>query len=794
MINLDEALATALRHHQAGRLQEAEPVYQQILKADPNHVDALNLLGVLALQRGDSERAIECIAGAIRRDGSQAPFHNNLGNALRSRGQLAAAIDSYQRALQLRPNYPEAHNNLGIALAEQGQFPGAIAAYQRALELRPNNAAAHNNLGVALRFQGQLAGAIASYQRAVQLRPDYAEAHNNLGNALRAQGELAPAIASYQRALQLRPNYADAHNNLGIALGEQGQLAPAIASYQPAFQLGPNHAEAHNNRGIALWSQGELAGAIAAYQRALQLRPDYADAHNNLGIALAEQGEHALAVASFQRALQLRPDYAEAYKNLGLALEEQGELAAAVVSYQRALEVRPDYAEGHIGLGTTLLAQGDCEGALATFVRALALKPDHAGAHSSALFCRQYRPGVTCGALAQAHAAWNERHAAPLRAARAPHDNDRDPLRRLRLGFLSPDFRRHPVGYFLIQALEKLDRDQCEIVCYRDRFINDDLSLRFQAAATVWRDVGGLSDTALAEMLRDDRIDILFDLAGHSAHNRLLVFARKPAPIQITWIGYEGTTGLETIDFILADRYTIPPGQEAWYREQVLRMPEGYVCYDPPEPSPAVAPLAALRNGYIRFGSFNNLAKISPEVVAVWAKVLGRVRDSRLRLKYKGLGDALVRGRYLDLFATCGVDPSRVELTPPSGHAEYLAGYGEIDIALDPFPFGGGITTCDALWMGVPVITCPGETFASRHSLSHLWNAGLRETIAASTEEYVELAVSLAGDLPGLARLRAGLRPRLAASPLCDGERFAGNLMQVLRGAWRQWCQEEPAP
>jgi predicted O-linked N-acetylglucosamine transferase (SPINDLY family) len=318
------------------------------------------------------------------------------------------------------------------------------------------------------------------------------------------------------------------------------------------------------------------------------------------------------------------------------------------------------------------------------------------------------------------------------------------------------------------------------------------LTLRFQAAATEWRDIRGLNDQRLAEMIRADRIDILFDLAGHTAHNRLLVFARRPAPVQITWIGYEGTTGLEAIDYLLADRYTIPPGQEVFYRERVLRMPDGYVCYDPPQTAPEAPPLPAVKHSYIRFGSFNNLAKINPQVVEVWARVLIRVPGCRLVLKYRGLGDEAVCRRYRDLFRACGADPSRVELTPPSAHADYLAAYREVDIALDPFPFGGGITTCDALWMGVPVITYPGETFAGRHSLSHLANVGLTETIATTMEEYVELTVSLASDLARLSSLRAGLRERMAASPLCDGKRFAANLMRVVRDAWREWCQKGP--
>ena len=296
-----------------------------------------------------------------------------------------------------------------------------------------------------------------------------------------------------------------------------------------------------------------------------------------------------------------------------------------------------------------------------------------------------------------------------------------------------------------------------------------------------------MSDQRLAEQIQADRIDILFDLAGHTAHNRLLVFARKPAPIQITWIGYEGTTGLAAMDYLLADRHVVPQGTEQNYRERVLRMPDGYLCYDPPEAAPSVGPLPSSTKGYATFCSFSNPAKITPEVVTVWAEILHRAPTARLILKYQGMDDQAVKRRYLDLFAAQGVEPQRLEMLPSSSYAEYLATYHQVDIALDPFPFSGSATTCEALWMGVPVITCPGKTFASRHALSHLWNVGLTETIARDREEYVELAVSLVRDLPRLATLRAGLRQRMAASPLCDGKRFANNLALLLQGVWEQW-------
>jgi predicted O-linked N-acetylglucosamine transferase (SPINDLY family) len=367
-----------------------------------------------------------------------------------------------------------------------------------------------------------------------------------------------------------------------------------------------------------------------------------------------------------------------------------------------------------------------------------------------------------------------------------------DPQRRLRLGFVSPDFWRHPVGYFLIRVLENLDRERFEIVCYSDRAVPDAMTARFQRAAARWRETRRMGDEPLAEQIRADRIDILFDLAGHTAENRLLVFARKPAPIQITWAGYVGTTGLEAMDYLLADRWEVPPEAEPYYAERVLRMPDGYVCYDPPAYAPRVGPLPAGGTGAhpgVTFGSFNHPLKFTPRVVACWARILHRLPQARLVLKYRGLDDPDAQARLWKLFAGEGIAARRVELSGGCSHDEFLGWYNRIDIALDPFPYGGGLTTCEALWMGVPVVTCPGETFASRHSLSHLSNVGLKETIARDLDEYVALAVSLAEDLPRLAALRAGLRERMARSPLCDGKRFAANLAELLRRVWREWVE-----
>ncbi len=835
-----EALAHAKSLHRAGRLQAAEPIYRQILEADPAHAEAYYLLGALCQGVGKHDEAVANLRQAARLKPEHAESHNHLGialtgigkqeeaiasfeQALRARpdfadaqknlrralagrhneeglslaeqGKLDEAVICFRRALELKPDYPQAHGNLGNAFKEQGKLSEAVTCYQRVLEILPDSVEAHNNLGNACKDQGKLDEAVACYRRALEFKPDYAEAYNNLGNALRDQGnlekaaicyrralelksdsadghknlgnvlkdlgKLEEAIACYRRALALNPDNAGTHNNLGTALKDQGKLDEAVGCCRRALELKPDFAEAHNNLGTALHNQGKLDEAVAYYRRAVELKLDFADAHNTLGVALNEKGnlDEALdccrralelkpgfveancnlglalqnqgnfdeAIACYRRALELKPDYALSHNNLGIALQNQGKLGEAIVCHRRALELKPDYALAHNNLGNALKDQGKLEEAVIGYRRALELKPDFTKAHSNLLYAIQYCANVTPAALAEAHAVYDRQHTAALtstelagRLRSGSECGEQHAMydRRLRLGFVSPDLGRHPVGYFLVRVLENLSHPlsltareamQIETICYSDRIGKDSLTNRIQAAANQWRDVRGMSDERLAEQIRADRIDILFDLAGHTARNRLLVFARKPAPIQITWIGYEGTTGLAAMDYVLADSQTVPDGSEQYYRERVLRMPDGYLCYDPPAAAPTVGPLPSAISGYSTFASFNNPAKITPDVVAVWAKILCRAPTARLVLKYRGLGDETVKRRYRDLFAAHNVAPQRLELLPASSYSDYLATYHQVDVVLDPFPFSGGTTTCEALWMGVPVITCPGR-------------------------------------------------------------------------------------
>jgi predicted O-linked N-acetylglucosamine transferase (SPINDLY family) len=762
------------------RFDKAVACYRRALELNPNNAEAHSNLGVALQSLGDRATAEACFRRALKHNPDYPEAHSNLGNVLQALGKPAEALACHQRAAQLKPDHAEAHHGIGAAFKDLGRLDESIAAYRRALELREQAPETHNNLGVVLRDSGRIEEAASAYRRALELKPDYAEAHTNLGNALRELGQLDEAIACHQRALELKPDFAEALNNLGNALKDQAQLPQAIACYERAQELAPQLAETPHSLGSALREQGKLAEAIACYRRALALKPDFADAHNSLGIGMQEQGQMSDAMVCFQRALQLQPDMADAHNNLANVLRDAAQYTAAIGYYQRALQLRPDMHEAHNNLGNILKDQGKLDEALASYRRALEIKPDFSDVHSNLIFSLNYCLGITLAELAEAHAEFDRRHALPLPSPPAPLAEGEG--RRLRLGFLSPDFCHHPVGFFLIRTLENLDRSKVEIVGYNDRGPKDSMTARFQATAALWRDVLGWNHQRLAAQIRDDRIDILFDLAGHTARNRMLTFVRKPAPIQITWIGYEGTTGLSAIDYLLADRHMVPEQAEVHYREKVLRLPDCYLCYDPPEDAPPVSPLPALRSGHVTFASCNNLAKINAEVVSLWAEILRRVPQSKLLLKYRGLEDDALRNRYLDLFVGQGVAAERLEIEGWSPLRDLLARHAAIDVALDPFPFAGGVTTCNALWMGVPVVTRPGETFASRHALSYLSTIGMTETIAGSREEYVEIAVGLAGDLPRLAEIRAGLRQRMAASPLCDGKRFARQFLEVLRG------------
>ena len=671
-------------------------------------------------------------------------------------GRLAEGEALYRQILAVEPRHPDALHLLGVIAQQVGRHDVAVDLIRQAIGRNPDNPAMHSNLGAALRASGRLDEAIVAYRRALELQPGYSDAHNNLGNALRDMGRLDEAIGCYHRALEWKPDNAEAHNNLGIAMRDKGRLDEAIRSCRRALELKPGYADAHNNLGAAMADQGQFREAILVFQRALELKPDSTDTHCNLGNALKDQGLLPEAIAAYRRALALRPAYAEAHNNLGNAFKEEARLDEMMECYRKAVE----------------------------------LKPSDAILRSNLAYGTLFHPGYDARALRAECAAWEALHGEPRRQWIRPHANARDPERRLRVGYVSANFTRHVICHFLLPLLEGHDHAAFEIFCYASVKVPDAITARMKKNADVWRDVLGVAEEALAERIREDQIDILVDLTQHMGDNRLPVFARKPAPVQVAWLGYPGSTGLTTMDYRFTDARMEPEGA-AWSEsvETPVRLPDSWFCFDPIDEYPEPGVLPAERAGYVTFGCLNAFCKVNDAVLERWAVVLRAVENSRLLLRCpQGAAQARVR----EFFASRGIAAERVDLfawTPT--RAEFLKLFARMDIALDPFPYNGGTTTCEALWMGVPVLTLPGEGIVSRIGLSILSACGLPEFVAHTEEEYVRLAASLASDLPRLAELRATLRGRMKASAFMDGPRFAKNVEHAYRGMWRAWCAKQ---
>jgi predicted O-linked N-acetylglucosamine transferase (SPINDLY family) len=714
---VEKNLKLAMEHLHAGRLSEAENLYQSILSVEPRHPVALHLLGLIS-------------------------------HRMRRYGQ---AVELIQRALAIAPNWPEALFNLAIVLKDAGRIDESIAAAQQA----------------------------------ILLKADYPEALGNLGNLFSARGRHREAIEAYRRVVNLRPGWHEAHSNLGVAFRQDRQIDPAISAFRTAISLNDGHPETFNNLGNALRDKGQLNESIAAYQKAIALRADFPEAVNNLGAALKDAGNFSGAIGAFRRAIALLPGFSQAWNNLGVSLDKNGELDRAITAYQKAIAINADYAEAWHNLGNALKDQGRLNESIAAYRRAIAINPGFLEAHNNLVYLLHFHPAYDAEAIADELGYWKERHADPLSKPAELQCRDIASTGRLRIGYVSPDFCQHPVGRFLLPLLANHNRDQFEIIAYSHGKYHDGVTEELRRCTDTWRDISSLTDDEAADLIRRDRIDILIDLTMHMAHNRLLLFARRCAPVQATYLAYCSTTGLDTIDFRISDPHLDAPGSDtSVYSEKTIRLPETYWCYQPGNSSPEVNGLPAGENGPITFGCLNNFAKICRPVIETWASLLRTVPDSQLLLSARPGGH---RARLLAEFHQLGIDPSRVTFSDKLALPAYFRLYHRIDIALDTFPYAGGTTTFDALWMGVPVVSLAGNTAVGRGGLSILTNIGLPEQVATSTGEYVQIAVGLAADRAWLGELRRTLRARMQESPLLDTRRFAGNFEQ----ACRQMCAQE---
>ena len=676
----------------------------------------------------------------------------------------------------------------GLRLHQTGQLDAAATHYRRALQAAPNHADALYLLGRVEHQLGHFDAAADLLRKAIQVDPREATFHNNLGEALRAAGNLTAAVAAYRAALEFQPAYALAQHNLALALHGLGDVAASEAAFRAALQLNPDFAEALHNFGVFLREQNRPADAIDAWQRAATIRPIDPSLQFRLGNALWQSGCVEEAGAAFAQVVTLEPNHSAAHLNLGVIHHQRQSLDEAVQHTELALSLRPDWALAHGYLASYLHARGEIEAAMPHYTRAVEISPDDLTLHGNLAHAMNYVPGLDAQSIFEEHVRWAKRHTDPLKPEAIDRLIDRSPNRRLRVGYVSPYFREHSVSVFTEPLLAVHDHEAFEIVCYSDVPTPDEATERFRAAADVWHETAGWSDATLAKRIAADRIDILVDLTGYLAGNRLLAFARRPAPIQVTYIGYQNTTGMAAMDYRLTDAHADPPGPaDRLHTERLVRLPDTFFCYRPMPEAPHANSLPAATTGQVTFASFNKYPKVNSAVLDAWARVLAAVPDARM-LILENVTDAM-RRRTLDAFAAAGVAAERVRFEPKRSRAEYLRLHHEVDVALDAFPFNGHTTTCESLWMGVPVVMLEGSTYVTRFGGTALRHVGCDDLIATSIDQYVETAVRLAGDVARLTELRGTLRARMAASPLLDHRRFARNVETAYRQMWQDFCR-----
>ncbi|MBI3839900.1 MAG: tetratricopeptide repeat protein [Planctomycetia bacterium] len=821
MVNVDEAMASGDRHLQAGQFAEAEKIYRRIVQVEPRNALALNQLGLLALRTRQFGAAAQWFETAIRHHPAQAAFHANLGEAYRHMQKLHEAISCYRAAVKVQPGFAQFHVNLATLYVAAGKSTEAIASLRTALELNSEDVHARAQLGRVLHEQRLLGEAETCFRRVVRSMPASSEAHFELGSVLQAQGKLDEAAACYRTALELRPDYPAAHNNLGNILRDQGSLAAAAGHYQAAVTAAPGLAEAHVNLGALFQRRGELDNANVAFRAALQADPNLLAARYALGGLLLRQEKFAQAAACYHEVLRIVPHSVRAQVGLGSVFQAQGSLDAAIACYQKVIRFESDHAAAnnelganrdrssgggdaideaaggidldasfavaHNNLGVLLRAVGRLDEAITHHRTAVRLYPNGAAHHSNLLYALNYDPAYDAATIFAEHRAWAQRHADPLTAASPPHLNDRTRDRRLRVGYVSPNFRAQAVNFFSEPILASHDHQQFEVFCYSDVKREDEITQRLKGYADHWRNIVWQSHQEASDLVRRDEIDILVDLTGHISGNRLLLFARKPAPLQVTYIGYQNTTGMKAMDYRLTDAWSDPAGEtDAYYTEQLVRLPRSFFCYMPPSDAPDIAPLPLESNGHVTFGSFNDFTKVSLHALDAWARLLLGVPRSRLIVLAYTID--LLKDHLYGTLGRHGIDPDRIEVIAQQPHRQYLDLIQRVDIALDPFPFNGHTTTCDCLWLGIPVVTLSGQTYASRFGGSGLVTLGLTDLVAHTTDDYVQTAAGLAADIERLKQLRGSLRERMAGSPLVDFASFTRNLEAEYRRMWVRWC------
>lgn len=825
----DALIDTGLQRLHDGDSAGAEAQFREVLQLQPENSEALGLLGVSLFKQDQKPAARDALQKAVDLDPSNADSHFNLAEVLAALDEPKAAEASYLRCAQEDPSHPTAWRRLAEMRARAKDHKGAAEAGERALEQTPDDVdlmfwvsqqmivagrvpdaavllrsatkLAPDNLKLevlqfnAAIFENDADGAVEHIERAAKLGADDKQvllARFLLYNRLRRYKDAADAGGEYIKKF---PEDADAHYTLGCAfeqLGEHGGAALAFARY---IELQPERAVGYARLGLVLLHIGHLKDAETQLRKAIELQSDLFPAHMHLSFVLERiPGRLPEAIDAIRKALEIQPKSGEATSWLASMLAKQGKHTEAAQTFRQALELDPKNIAALVGYGGLLAAQGRIELAWENFEKAWAIAPTKAFIRATALFFSNAHPALTQDQIFSLHQHW-----ASLMHQEKPHiftswDNDLAPDRVLRIGYLSPDLRSHSVAYFLEPILASHDKSAVEVFVYDNTPISDQISVHLHSLVKHWhRIVGGGADR-VADMIREHQIDILVDLAGHTADSRLDVFARHPAPVQVNYLGYPNTTGLHEIEYRFTDEIADPVGSDTYHTEQLLRLDGGFLCFRPPPPAPDIVPLPAGESGPITFASFNAVHKINKKLVAIWSAVLRSLPGSTLLLKSSGLADPETRAALLENFITEQIDESRIVFVERTlGYYDHLQIYNRCDIALDTFPYNGTTTTCEALWMGLPVITLAGDRHSARVSMSILTRLGLNELVANSPEEFVSVVAGLAENRQRLAELRRTLRPRMAGSRLMDAAAHTRTIEAAYRDIWRQWCAKRAA-
>ncbi|XP_006659697.1 probable UDP-N-acetylglucosamine--peptide N-acetylglucosaminyltransferase SPINDLY [Oryza brachyantha] len=788
------------------KFAEALQLYNNVLEKDGADVEALIGKGICLQAQSQPMQAIECFSQVVKIDPANACALTHCGMIYKDEGHLVEAAEAYQKARSADPSYKPAAEFLAIVLTDlgtslklAGNTEDGIQKYCEALEVDSHYAPAYYNLGVVYSEMMQFDLALTCYEKAALERPLYAEAYCNMGVIYKNRGELEAAIACYERCLTISPNFEIAKNNMAIALTDlgtkvkiEGDINQGVAYYKKALFYNWHYADAMYNLGVAYGEMLNFEMAIVFYELALHFNPRCAEACNNLGVIYKDRDNLDKAVECYQMALSIKPNFSQSLNNLGVVYTVQGKMDAASTMIQKAILANPTYAEAYNNLGVLYRDAGSITLAVQAYERCLHIDPDSRNAGQNRLLALNYIDEGSDDKLYQAHREWGKRFL-KLYPQYTTWDNSKVADRPLVIGYVSPDYFTHSVSYFIEAPLTHHDYSNYKVVVYSGVVKADAKTLRFKDKVLkkggLWRDIYGIDEKKVASLVREDKVDILVELTGHTANNKLGTMACRPAPIQVTWIGYPNTTGLPTIDYRITDSLADPPNTVQKHVEELVRLPESFLCYSPSPEAGPVCPTPAILNGFITFGSFNNLAKITPKVLQVWAKILCAVPNSRLVVKCKPFCCDNIRQKFLSALQDLGLEPLRVDLLPLIHlNHDHMQAYSLMDISLDTFPYAGTTTTCESLYMGVPCVTMAGSVHAHNVGVSLLTKVGLGRLVAKSEDEYVSLALDLAADVTALQELRMSLRGLMLKSPVCDGENFTGGLESAYRNMWRRYC------